>query len=275
MPASSRLSNAPIAPELIRAVLLEARDAAAAITLPLFRTPLNIDNKLSDGFDPVTEADKGAEREIRAIIEKHFPDHEIIGEEYGRKQTGSPFSWVIDPIDGTRAFMSGLPLWGTLIALTFEGRAIAGMMSQPFIGETYLGLDNQTHWLRGDEQKSLRVSAVTALSNAVMYTTTPALFSGSGQRAAYDAVEEKVKLARYGSDCYAYGLLASGHVDLIIEPGMQTYDIAALVPIIENAGGVVSTWSGDRPEAGGNIIAAATPELRDAALEIMRQHTAL
>lgn len=255
--------------------LLQASDAAAAKTMPLFRTKLEIDNKLGEGFDPVTEADRQAEIAIRDIIHAHFPDHAITGEEQADKapQNGSPYRWIIDPVDGTRAFMSGLPVWGTLIGVTQNDRAIAGLMSQPFTREAYLAIDGKSELVHDNKTTHLRVSDTTQLSTATMFTVTPALFSIPEQRAAFDAVEKKVQLSRYGVDCYAYALLAGGHIDLIIEPSMNTYDIAALVPLIENAGGVVSTWDGNRAEQGGDIIAAATPELRDAALEVMQEHT--
>ncbi len=258
----------------IRNTLREAVAAAAEQTLPLFRTKLAIDNKYAVGFDPVTEADRNAETAIRAVITKHFPDHAIIGEEWENKESDSPFAWIIDPVDGTRAFVSGVPVWGTLIGVTYKGRAFAGIMSQPFTGETYLAGDGKAELIHNGQTTELQASSVTSLAEATLFTTTPSLFSKPGQRAGYDAVEAEVQLARYGCDCYAYALLASGHVDLILEPGMNTYDIAALVPLIENAGGLVTTWAGERAEVGGDIIAAATPELHEAALAIMRQHVA-
>lgn len=258
----------------IRNTLLDAEKAASLVTLPLFRSTLAIDNKYETGFDPVTKADRDAEKTIRDIIEAQFPEHAIIGEEFDNKHTNSPFTWIIDPIDGTRAFISGLPVWGTLIGLTYEGRAIAGLMSQPFTGEIYLSLEDKAELLHKGNSTPLRVRDTTTLDAATMFTTTPELFSISGHRKAYDAVEQQVRLARYGCDCYAYSLLAAGQIDLVIEPLMNTYDIAALVPIVESAGGVVSTWDGDRAENGGNIIAAATTELRDAALEVMHSNLA-
>jgi len=266
------LQSNQISFENVRNCLLDAEKAASGITLPLFRSKIAIDNKIKTGFDPVTKADRDAENAIREVIADYFPDHSITGEELADKKTQSLFNWIIDPVDGTRAFISGLPVWGTLIGLTYQDRAIAGLMGQPFTGEIYLGIEDQSELLHQGVKTPLRVSNKTTLDQAIMFTTTPELFSMSGHRAAYDAVEAKVRLARYGCDCYAYTLLAAGHVDLVIEPLMNTYDIAPLVPIIEGAGGVVSTWDVTRPENGGNIIAAATPELRDAALKEMRKH---
>jgi len=267
--------NSQIPFKAIRNTLLNAEKAASSVTLPLFRSTLAIDNKYQTGFDPVTKADRDAEGAIRQIIEAQFPEHAIIGEEFDNKHTHSPFTWIIDPIDGTRAYISGLPVWGTLIGLTYKGRAVAGLMSQPFTGEIYLATEGTAQLLHNGENTSLSVRDTKTLKRATMFTTTPELFSISGHRKAYDALEKQVRLARYGCDCYAYSLLAAGQIDLVIEPSMNTYDIAALVPIIEAAGGVVSTWDGNRAEDGGNIIAAATIDLRDAALEVIHSNLAL
>jgi histidinol phosphatase-like enzyme (inositol monophosphatase family) len=233
--------------------------AAAAETLPRFRRRAAVDNKLDAGFDPVTEADREAEKVIRRMLGERFPDDGILGEEFGLSNADSSQRWVIDPIDGTRAFISGLPLWGTLVGLTVDGRAVAGMMSQPFTGELYLA-DETGAFLDGPGGRRLKTSDVTELSDATLCTTTPALFGGA-KRACYDRLEAGMRLARYGTDCYAYAMLASGHVDLVVEPGLQAYDIVALIPLIENAGGVVTTFEGGRPENGGDIIAAANAEL--------------
>ena len=259
----------------VRETLIAAADAVASHTLPHFRTGTAIDNKLDKGFDPVTQADRGAEKAIRAVIAETFPDHSIIGEEWQAKTTDSPFSWIIDPVDGTRAFIAGVPVWGTLIGVTYKRYAFAGLMSQPFTGETYIALNGIAELHHRGATTPLKARTTKALSKATLFTTTPSLFSAPGQREAFDAVEALVQLSRYGCDCYAYALLAAGQIDLVIEPRMNTYDIAALVPLIESAGGVISTWAGERPEAGGDIIAAATPELRDAALEIMRQYVVI
>ncbi len=253
--------------------LLAATRAAASITLPYFRSGLGIDNKLEEGFDPVTAADREAEKAIRQIIENNFDDHAIIGEEHGNKQTGSPFSWIIDPIDGTRAFITGVPVWGTLIGIAHEQKVFAGIMSQPFTGETFVSLGKQSLYIRGNSTPDvLATSRITSLGQARMMTTTPALFKGSELK-AYEKLENMVRLARYGCDCYAYCLLAAGEVDLVVEAGLNIYDIAPLIPIIRNAGGTVTTFDGTGADMGGNIIAAATPELHQAAMEIMQQQT--
>lgn len=244
--------------------------AAAAQTLPRFRQAgLVSANKLASGFDPVTEADREAEQAIRALIRDAFPDHGIHGEEFGIENGDSRHVWVIDPIDGTRAFISGLPLWGTLVGLTDAGDAIAGMMSQPFTGELFWADDEAAHYEGPDGARRLSTRATRSIPEATMCTTTPALFIGA-KREVYDRLEGSVRLARYGTDCYAYAMLAAGNVDLVVETELQPYDIVALVPIIERAGGVITTWDGGPAEKAGDIVAAATPELHAAALEILR-----
>ena len=252
----------------MKAFLRELAEAAAAQTLPRFRQAAYVTNKLESGFDPVTEADREAERAIRALIAARFPQHGVIGEEFGTTNPESENIWVIDPIDGTRAFISGIPLWGTLAGLTVGGKAVAGMMSQPFTGETFLADSTGTTYDGPGGPRSLRTRGTTLLSDATLCTTTPALFTGA-KRAAYDRLESKVRLARYGTDCYAYCMLAAGHIDLVVETGLQPYDIVALVPIIEQAGGVVTTSDGGPAEAGGEIVAAASAELHAATLEVL------
>ena len=252
----------------IEATLLAAAEAAAAHTLPLFRTGLAVDNKLSAGFDPVTEADKGAEKVIRAIIADAFPDHAIIGEEWGT--TGqSRYSWIIDPVDGTRAFIAGAPVWGTLIGFAIDGVATAGLMSQPFIGETFLAVPGHSRYERGGITQPNRVSGLADLGPARVFTTTPKLFNTPEYLRKWHAVEAATRLQRFGMDCYGYALLASGHADLVIEPYLNTYDIAALVPIIREAGGAIACWDGSEPTAGGNVVAAASQALLDQTLELI------
>ncbi|KKB07531.1 histidinol-phosphatase [Devosia chinhatensis] len=249
----------------VEAVLLAAADAAAGRTLPLFRTGLAIDNKLESGFDPVTEADKSAETAIRDIISAAFPDHAVIGEEWGVSGTG-PFSWIIDPVDGTRAFISGAPVWGTLIGFAIDGIAVAGVMSQPFIGETFLAVPGRSTYRRGGETRPNHTSGQTDLAAARIFTTTPNLFRGE-HWAKWEAIEAATRLQRFGMDCYGYALLAAGHADLVVEPYLNTYDIAALVPIIREAGGAITCWDGSEPTGGGNVVAAATPALLEHALD--------
>ena len=239
--------------------------AAAAETLPRFRQSGVVTNKLAAGFDPVTEADQEAERAIRALINAEFPDHGILGEEHGSENTSNSHVWVIDPIDGTRAFISGLPVWGTLVGLTVDGDAVAGLMSQPFTGELFYADGSGSHYEGPGGPRRLSVRKTAALSEATLFTTSPALFKGE-MRNRYDRLESQVRLARYGTDCYAFAMVAAGQVDVVIDPGLKPYDIVALIPIIEQAGGVVTTLDGGPAENGGDVIAAATPELHAAAI---------
>jgi histidinol phosphatase-like enzyme (inositol monophosphatase family) len=257
--------------DLVRETLLDAATVAAAHTLPRFRTPLAVDNKLTTGFDPVTDADREAERAIRALLAERFPDHGIIGEELEDKTTTGRFAWIIDPIDGTRAFITGVPVWGTLLGLMVDGRAVAGLMAQPFTGEIYLSVPGHTHYHRGKESLPLKTSGVTELSKARLTATSPDLFLRSGRDlgAQWRAISEGALTVRYGLDCYGYCLLAAGHIDLVVEAGLKNVDIAPLIPIIRGAGGIVTTWDGGPAEAGGNCIAAATPELHATAMAVL------
>lgn len=245
-------------------------EAAAAETLPRFRAQGAVSNKLAAGFDPVTEADQQAEKAIRAVINAEFPDHGILGEEFGAENEGSRCVWVIDPIDGTRSFISGVPLWGTLVGLTVDGDAVAGMMAQPFVGELFYATDAGAFYEGPRGNGVLATRPTRRIADATLCTTTPALFK-DGRRTAFDRLEASVRLSRYGTDCYAYCMLAAGHVDLVVEVGLQSYDIVALIPIIERAGGKITDWRGGPAEAGGEIVAAATPELHAAALQLLHQ----
>ncbi len=249
--------------------LIACADAARAATLPRFRTQLSVDNKLASGFDPVTEADREAESLIRKVISDRFADHGIVGEEWDDKQSESPWCWIIDPIDGTRAFISGVPVWGTLVGVTHNGRAVAGLMEQPFTGERWIAVDGDLTYSHNGTQYPAKTSGVETLAEARLSTTAPDLFRGPHIQ-AWTRVNERALQVRYGLDCYAYCLLASGHQDLVVEAGLKDVDIAPLIPIIEAAGGVVTTWDGGRAERGGTCVAAATPQLHEEAMRVLR-----
>jgi histidinol phosphatase-like enzyme (inositol monophosphatase family) len=254
------------------AFLQRLADAAAAETLPLFRSASLVENKEQDGFDPVTAADKQAEAAIRAVIEEVFPDHGIIGEEHGSVRQDASHVWIIDPIDGTRAFISGLPVWGTLVGLRVDGVARAGFMSQPYTGEFFVADGEKSMLIRkGEEPVRLSTRKRHTISEATLFTTTPALFATGTMRDAWDRLESKVRLPRYGTDCYAFAMVAAGFADIVVDPGLKTYDIAALIPLIEQAGGVVTTMQGTNAVHGGDIVAAATPELHAATLDILNR----
>ncbi len=245
---------------------------SAKVILPLFRQPLDVENKRDEqDWDPVTEADKGAERVIRALIEKHYPEHGIIGEEYGVKETGSDFKWVLDPVDGTRAFVIGIPTWATLIGLYYQGKPLLGVMHQPYVGDLFIGNPNGA-WLEHKGQRSrLKASGRTDLKSAMAGTVTPNLYERQpGLADRFKTLSTNVKSMRYGGDAYFFAMVAAGHLDIAMDPLLQIYDIAALIPIIEGAGGCVGNWDGQDPSLGGNILAAATPQLRDAAIELMQ-----
>jgi myo-inositol-1(or 4)-monophosphatase len=236
---------------------------------PFFRTSLGVEDKSCGGvFDPVTAADRAAEHAMRTLIREKFPAHGIIGEEFGPERGDAEFVWVLDPIDGTKSFISGMPAWGTLIALTRSGRPIFGMVHQPFIGERFSG-DGLAATYRGPAgNRALMVRPCPALAEAVLYTTSPRLMNLT-DRTIFARVEEAVRLSRYGGDCYSYCMLAAGHVDLVIETELKSHDVAALIPIISGAGGIVTTWNGNAAESGGRIVAAGDRRVHAAALALL------
>ena len=241
---------------------------AARETLPRFRQPGSVTNKLAGGFDPVTEADRAAEQAIRTLLKAEFPDHGILGEEFGAEGADSRHVWVVDPIDGTRSFISGIPLWGTLIGLTQDGDAIVGMMAQPFMGELFYAMGEGAFYEGPHGKARLSTRATTRLADATLCTTTPGIFDPR-QRTTFDRLERQVCLSRYGTDCYAYCMLAAGQIDLVVEAGLQAYDIIALIPIIEQAGGVITDWQGGPAEQGGAIVAAGSAGLHAEALDML------
>jgi len=253
--------------------LHELCDAASMVTLEAFRQPMEIENKQAasasaGGFDPVTAADKAAEKIIRSLIGERYPDHGILGEEYGEKNSGAEYCWIIDPIDGTRAFISGLPLWGTLIALYRHGNPIAGIMHQPFTGEKYLSDGSASVLIHNGTRTFISGRKTGRLEECILLTTSPKLFEGA-EIDAYERIEDTCKLARYGADCYAYAMVASGQVDLVVESKLYIYDIAALIPIVENAGGVVTNWQGGSAAAGGQVLACGNALIHRQAMELL------
>ena len=206
---------------------------------------------------------------MRRLIGATFPDHGILGEEFGSEGLDAEFVWVLDPIDGTRAFIAGLPTWGTLIGLTRNGTAVRGLMHQPYIGERFVGDGHSAtvHTARGERR--LRTRRCDRLADAILATTDPRLFAEGEERDRFRTVEGGVRMSRYGSDCYAYCMLAAGQIDLVVEAGLKPYDIVALIPIVEGAGGRVTAWDGGPATGGGRILAAGDPRLHAAALSIL------
>jgi myo-inositol-1(or 4)-monophosphatase len=237
--------------------------------LPFFRTSLTVEDKSRGGrFDPVTAADRAAENAMRSMIRRTFPEHGIVGEEFGSERADAEYVWALDPIDGTKSFISGMPAWGTLIALTRFGEPVFGMVHQPFIGERFSGDGGAARYRGPAGERALRACACGALGEAVLYTTSPLLMNDV-DRAIFRRVETTVRLSRYGGDCYAYCMLAAGHIDLVIETELKPYDVLALIPIIRGAGGRMTTWEGGAPEAGGRIVAAGDARVHEAALKLL------
>ncbi len=242
--------------------------ASGETILPFFRTALAVDNKKAGGFDPVTAADRAAEDAMRTMIRKQFPEHGILGEEYGAEHTDAEYVWVLDPIDGTKSFITGMMAWGTLIGLTRFGEPVFGMMHQPFTRERFAGDGGGAHYRGPAGNRDLRVRSCAGLGDAILATTSP-LMMKDADRAAFGRVENKVKLSRYGGDCYCYCMLAAGLIDLVIETELNPHDIVALIPIVTGAGGVITTWENGPAQAGGRIVAAGDARVHKAALEML------
>jgi len=253
----------------------ELANRSGEAILPFFRTAIGAVDKSRGGvFDPVTEADRAAEAVMRRMILDQFPHHGIIGEEFGNQAEDAEYCWVLDPIDGTKSFVSGLPVWGTLIGLCHNGRPTYGMMRQPFTRESFYGDCETAHWRGpdahgGETTRKLRTRACADLASATLMTTSPLLIP-KGLRKAFTSVEKQVRLSRYGGDCYAYCMLASGHLDLIIETELKPYDVAALIPIVTGAGGIITTWEGAPAQSGGRIIAAGDKRIHEAAMKLLQ-----
>jgi histidinol phosphatase-like enzyme (inositol monophosphatase family) len=242
-------------------------DAADAVTLPLFRVPIAVEAKTEgDGdFDPVTEADRGAEAAMRAIIRAAFPDHGIEGEEFADLNTGASRVWHLDPIDGTRQYVTGMPLWGTLAGLTVDGSPTLGLISHPATGERFFGGDGVALYRGPRGEAPLRTRACASLASAALFTTSPHLYRNA-EAEAFERLRSRVRLVRYGADCYAFALLALGLADVVIEAGLDDHDIVPIVPIVEAAGGIVVDWRGNRAVRGGDVVALGDPGLKDAVL---------
>lgn len=243
-------------------------DAAGEVILPVFRAEMTIDSKIpagDSGFDPVTNADRAAELAMRTLINGAHPHHGIMGEEFGAENIDAEYVWVLDPIDGTRAFISGLPLWGVLIGLRHSGEPAVGMIAQPYLNERFYGDPSGSFLTRGDQTARIRTRECTSMSSMTLSTTSPDMFQRE-EIPAFRAVEAEARLTRYGYDCYAYAMLAMGFVDCVIETGLQAYDIEPIVPVIEGAGGCVTDWSGNPVKGGGQVVAIGDKRLLDPVL---------
>jgi histidinol-phosphatase len=256
-----------------RAFAERLADAARAAILPYFRAAPAVEHKGGARFDPVTEADRKAEAAMRALIEAAFPTHGIVGEELGEKPSQDGFAWVLDPIDGTRAFIAGLPLWGVLIALCHEGRPLIGVMDQPYLDERFIGWSGGAELVVRGAVRRLETRACAGLADAIVSSTDVHLFAGA-ESEAFGRVRNAAKLTRFGYDCYAYCMVGLGGIDIVIESGLKAYDIAALIPILTGAGGGVCSWSGGDASAGGQVLAYGDARARDAALALLRSAAA-
>lgn len=248
----------------------ELASASGEAILPFFRTSLAIENKQAGGFDPVTEADRAAEAVMRRLIARSFPGHGVIGEEYGAEREDAEYVWVLDPIDGTKSFINGMPTWGTLIGLMRFGEPVFGMMHQPFLRERFSGDGGAARYRGPAGARDLRVRPCASLADAQLATTSPLLMN-KGDLAKFRRVEEKAKLSRYGGDCYAYCMLAAGHTDVIVETELKPYDILPLIPFITGAGGIVTTWENGPPHKGGRVVAAGDKRVHAQALELLNK----
>ncbi len=255
-----------------RGVALALAQAARTETLRHFRTLTNVDNKTpSQDFDPVTEGDRGAEKAMRAELAQLRPEDGIHGEEFGKTAGSSGWTWVLDPIDGTRAFVAGLPVWTTLIGLVDgDNNACFGMIDQPVLDECYFG-DGDTAFLRsGETERPINVSSCSDLRHAVIATTDPFILTPAEQ-GAWTHLRHTARIIRYGLDAYAYARLASGTIDLVAEAGLEPYDAAALIPVVRGAGGLACNWRGEPAKPGGQLVCASSQDVLDQALISLRR----
>jgi inositol-phosphate phosphatase / L-galactose 1-phosphate phosphatase / histidinol-phosphatase len=248
------------------ALAAELADAAGAAIRPYFRTALAVDDKAD--LSPVTAADRAAELAMRQLIAARFPDHGIIGEEYGPERDDAEFVWVLDPIDGTKSFISGVPLFGTLIALARRGKPILGVIDQPISRERWIGAEGRATTHSG---RPVSCRACPAITAATVFATSPDMFRDD-DAGAFGRVARAAKLVRYGADCYAYGLVALGFIDVVIEASLKPYDFSAMLPIIEGAGGIATDWQ-DRPLgllSDGRVLIAGDKRTHSDALALLR-----
>jgi myo-inositol-1(or 4)-monophosphatase len=245
-------------------------DASGAVIRPFFRQPIAVAHKEGKAaFDPVTEADRGAERAIRAIIERERPGDAILGEEYGDKPGTSGSRWVLDPVDGTRAFITGRHEWGSLIALEKDGAPVLGILDQPVLGERFIGANGAAHLIQSGHSIRLQVRECADLKDAILCATDPSAYFSKPECEAFARVQSQTRMTRYGGDCYLFAALAMGFVDLVIEAGFHAWDAAALIPIVEGAGGVMTSWDGNSAASGKTVIAAGDRRVHQAAMKLL------
>jgi myo-inositol-1(or 4)-monophosphatase len=247
-------------------------DSSGDVIRPFFRQRIDVTDKgLAQGsaFDPVTAADKGAEKAMRAIIERERPNDGILGEEFDEKPSANGRRWVLDPVDGTRAFITGRHEWGSLIALEENGLAVLGVIDQPVTRERFIGVNGNAELISGGTHTSLHVRECGDLALAVLCATHPEAYFTSDERNSFRRVQSAVRMTRFGGDCYLFGLLALGFIDLIVEASFHRWDVAALIPIVEGAGGIITNWQGKSCANGGQILAAGDPRVHGQALKLL------
>ena len=249
-------------------------DEARLISLKYFKKKLKIKNKVRSGFDPVTVADIKIQKKLNRLILKYFPNHSIIGEEETHFKN-SAYEWCIDPIDGTKSFIQGMPLWGTLISLSENGNVILGLADIPALDERYIGYGKKAYKIVNGKKTNLKIRNIEKISNTILNTTSPYLFTNKSDQLSFERLSKKVKLTRFGGDCYSYCLLADGHVDIVVESGLNPWDIRALEPIIVNAGGVLKTWDNKKIFNGGKVIACANNKIFNQCKTILNKKTHL
>ncbi|MGH6876324.1 MAG: histidinol-phosphatase [Rhizomicrobium sp.] len=244
-------------------------DAAGAVIRPFFRRRIAVIDKGKIAFDPVTAADREAEAAMRALIRRERQRDGILGEEHGAEPGQSGRRWVLDPIDGTRAFITGRPTWGTLIALEEDSVPILGIIDQPVLRERFVGYQGHAEFHSPDGPAALGARACSALAEAAVSTTHPWGYFTAVERSGFEAVCAAARMSYFGGDCYAYALLAMGYIDLIVEASLAVWDVAALIPVVENAGGVFTDWNGAPAHGGGRIVAAGDARVHAEVLEIL------
>jgi myo-inositol-1(or 4)-monophosphatase len=248
---------------------LELARTAGGIAHAHFRQPITVENKSASAFDPVTNADRAIERVLRTAIDARYPDHGIVAEEEGERAGAGEYTWFIDPIDGTRAFITGSPLWGTLIGLARRAQPLFGLLVQPVLEEVFFGAPSGSWLIKAERRDRLRSRACKELGAAMLASTHPDMFDAE-RAPAFRALASQCRLTRFGGDCYNYAMLAAGHLDLVVESQLKPYDIVPLIPILEGAGCIVTDWRGQPALNGGDVVAAGSRELHTAALAVLR-----
>jgi len=256
--------------ETLIAIANRLADTSGAVIRPLFRQRIDVAHKQGMRmFDPVTEADKGAERAIRALLARERPEDGILGEEYGEQKGSSGYRWVLDPVDGTRAFITGRHEWGSLIALEHDGKPVLGILDQPVLGERFVGANGAAHLIQAGKSSPLRVRECASLGDAVLCATDPGAYFSKEQLSAFSRVERLVKMTRYGGDCYLFAALALGFVDMVIEANFHAWDVAALIPLVEGAGGIITSWDGGSAQPGKTILASGDRRIHAEAMRLL------